>query len=603
MKLSKGAAVAETQNARDERVEQLWRNLDTNQKGEINLQELQKGLRRIDHPLKNAGDMLRDAVTAMDKNGDKVIQYDEFRTFVEKTEKELFVLFQGIDRDNDNRLDKDELQVAFKKAGLAISKSKLDLFFEDVDMNHDGFITFDEWRNFLLFLPTTASTQPLKAVLSYYQSAVAVNAEGDTSIREDTLEGLGTKTNFLKLLFGAVISIAESHRGRTPTIQIEEAPSPTSSHNETANMAITNVQAINSIDSVGDVYDHIVDPLHPRTETMANVMRRRPELTHEVPKKLESSERSRLTEILPDPGYFAAGAIAGIFSRTATAPIDRLKVYLIANVSAKSAPLEAAKQGNPAAAVKMAGQPIVLAIKELWKVGGMRSLFAGNGLNVIKVMPESAIKFGSFEAAKKHLAQLEGHGNSKKINPYSKFVAGGFAGIMSQMQCETVAGGLRGNALIVATAKQMYKQGGIPFAYRGLTMGLVGMFPYSAIDLATFETLKGYMARRTMKRFGCSEAEAMPGPFVTGAIGAFSGAFGASIVYPINLLRTRLQAQGTVLHPPTYTGIMDVAQKTLKNEGFRGLYKGLAPNLFKVVPAVSITYVVYEQAKKTMALN
>ncbi|KAK6599215.1 calcium dependent mitochondrial carrier [Botrytis cinerea] len=566
MKLSKGAAVAETQNARDERVEQLWRNLDTNQKGEINLQELQKGLRRIDHPLKNAGDMLRDAVTAMDKNGDKVIQYDEFRTFVEKTEKELFVLFQGIDRDNDNRLDKDELQVAFKKAGLAISKSKLDLFFEDVDMNHDGFITFDEWRNFLLFLPTTASTQPLKAVLSYYQSAVAVNAEGDTSIREDTLEGLGTKTNFLKLLFGAVISIAESHRGRTPTIQIEEAPSPTSSHNETANMAITNVQAINSIDSVGDVYGHIVDPLHPRTETMANVMRRRPELTHEVPKKLESSERSRLTEILPDPGYFAAGAIAGIFSRTATAPIDRLKVYLIANVSAKSAPLEAAKQGNPAAAVKMAGQPIVLAIKELWKVGGMRSLFAGNGLNVIKVMPESAIKFGSFEAAKKHLAQLEGHGNSKKINPYSKFVAGGFAGIMSQlvvypidtlkfrMQCETVAGGLRGNALIVATAKQMYKQGGIPFAYRG-------------------------------------------------AIGAFSGAFGASIVYPINLLRTRLQAQGTVLHPPTYTGIMDVAQKTLKNEGFRGLYKGLAPNLFKVVPAVSITYVVYEQAKKTMALN
>lgn len=76
MKLSKVPAVAETQNARDERVEQLWRKLDTDQKGEINLQELQKGLRKIDHPLKNAGDMLRDAVKAMDKNGDEVIQYD-----------------------------------------------------------------------------------------------------------------------------------------------------------------------------------------------------------------------------------------------------------------------------------------------------------------------------------------------------------------------------------------------------------------------------------------------------------------------------------------------------------------------------------------------
>lgn len=76
MKLSEVAVVAETQNARDERVEQLWRKLDTKQKGEITLQELQKGLRRIDHPLKNAGDMLRDAVKAMDKNGDEVIQYD-----------------------------------------------------------------------------------------------------------------------------------------------------------------------------------------------------------------------------------------------------------------------------------------------------------------------------------------------------------------------------------------------------------------------------------------------------------------------------------------------------------------------------------------------
>lgn len=73
MKLSE---VSETQNARDDRVEQLWRKLDTKNKGEINLQELQKGLRRIDHPLKDASDMLRDVVKAMDKNGDEVIQYD-----------------------------------------------------------------------------------------------------------------------------------------------------------------------------------------------------------------------------------------------------------------------------------------------------------------------------------------------------------------------------------------------------------------------------------------------------------------------------------------------------------------------------------------------
>ena len=140
-------------------------------------------------------------------------------------------------------------------------------------------------------------------------------------------------------------------------------------------------------------------------------------------------------------------------------------------------------------------------------------------------------------------------------------------------------------------------------SYRGLTMGLIGMFPYSAIDLGTFEYLKGVITRRNAKLLGCHEEDALPGSFATGLIGACSGAFGASIVYPLNVLRTRLQAQGTVLHPPTYTGLVDVTVKTIKKEGFRGLFKGITPNLLKVVPSVSITYVVYENSKKALGLQ
>jgi len=36
------------------------------------------------------------------------------------------------------------------------------------------------------------------------------------------------------------------------------------------------------------------------------------------------------------------------------------------------------------------------------------------------------------------------------------------------------------------------------------------------------------------------------------------------------------------------------------NEGVRGLYRGLVPNIIKVVPAVSISYAVYENMKKYM---
>jgi solute carrier family 25 phosphate transporter 23/24/25/41 len=85
--------IPESQNSRDARIEQLWQKLDPQRKGELDVNGLRKGLSRIDHrkpnhvprqlqianksaALKNAHDMLKDVVKAMDKNGDEVIQYE-----------------------------------------------------------------------------------------------------------------------------------------------------------------------------------------------------------------------------------------------------------------------------------------------------------------------------------------------------------------------------------------------------------------------------------------------------------------------------------------------------------------------------------------------
>jgi solute carrier family 25 phosphate transporter 23/24/25/41 len=149
----------------------------------------------------------------------------------------------------------------------------------------------------------------------------------------------------------------------------------------------------------------------------------------------------------------------------------------------------------------------------------------------------------------------------------------------------------------------MYRDGGVRACYRGVTMGLIGMFPYSAIDMGTFEFLKKSYRTYYAKYSGCHEDDAEPGNVATGIIGATSGAFGATVVYPLNVVRTRLQTQGTVMHRETYTGIWDVTQKTIKKEGYRALYKGLTPNLLKVAPALSITWVVYENMKKMLKLD
>ncbi|KAK8240189.1 calcium dependent mitochondrial carrier protein-like protein [Phyllosticta capitalensis] len=580
---------AGAQQAQDARVQALWEQLDTKRQGQLDLNALKRGLRKIDHPLKNADDLLKDVLKSVDTDGNGKISYDEFRIFVKQTEQELWQLFKSIDHNHDGKLDKDELHSAFLRAGLIVPNSKLNRFFSEVDANNDGAISFEEWRNFLLFMPSEHPS--LKAVLSYYSSTVLMTPEGDVAVTEEKISnGLGTLAH---LLFGSLIRIVEppkpARRLPTPLAQLESetsAPPP----------------------MMPPPQDDAQQGLPPEVEDV--------ELATDV--RADSFWRKHVEPVLiacvPNPGYFVAGGLAGIISRTTTAPLDRLKVYLIAQTR-NTDTVQTAKSGAALTALRKGAQSLVVATKELWATGGIRSLYAGNGLNVVKVMPESAVKFGAFEASKRLFAKIEGHNNPRDIHTWSKFMAGGFGGMVSQfvvypldtlkfrMQCETVSGGLHGNALIIATAKKMWAKDRLRAFYRGLPMGLFGIFPYAAIDLGTFEYLKRFVTARKARRLHCHEEQAEPGSFMTAFIGGFSGAFGASLVYPLNLLRTRLQSQGTVLHPRTYTGIADVTRQTIKGEGVRGLFKGLTPNLLKVVPAVSITYVVYEQSKKALHLH
>jgi solute carrier family 25 phosphate transporter 23/24/25/41 len=83
---------------------------------------------------------------------------------------------------------------------------------------------------------------------------------------------------------------------------------------------------------------------------------------------------------VPDVGYFVAGGVSGITSRTVTAPLDRLKVYLIAQTTNTNDALQAAKSGAPVQAGRQGMRTLVNACKDLWAAGGIRSLFAGKFL-------------------------------------------------------------------------------------------------------------------------------------------------------------------------------------------------------------------------------
>lgn len=366
-----------------------------------------------------------------------------------------------------------------------------------------------------------------------------------------------------------------------------------------------------------------------------------------IPEELDLSSEGDVTPInqfFNGIGFFLAGGLSGVVSRTCTAPFDRIKVFLIARTDLASTVLhsksEIEKQiytSSGKRSMQAAGKqlmdstrdalyriaehpktirsPIIQAARTIWKQGGLKAFYVGNGLNVLKVFPEASMKFGSFELTKKFLGRIEGVNDVSQLSKLSTYFAGGLGGVVSQfavypidtlkfrLQCSNLDSALKGNELLIYTAKNLYKEGGIKVFYRGIFVGVSGIFPYAALDLGTFSTIKNSLIKRESRRTGVPENEINLPNYITLTLGALSGTFGATMVYPINLLRTRLQAQGTFAHPYRYTGFTDVLRQTIKREGYPGLFKGLVPNLAKVAPAVSISYFMYENLKYLFRLD
>ncbi|KAF2141970.1 uncharacterized protein K452DRAFT_318314 [Aplosporella prunicola CBS 121167] len=73
------------------------------------------------------------------------------------------------------------------------------------------------------------------------------------------------------------------------------------------------------------------------------------------------------------------------------------------------------------------------------------------------------------------------------------------------------------------------------------------------------------------------------------ALGSIAGAFGAFMVYPIDMVKTRMQNQRSQrVGERLYNNSIDCFKKIVRNEGFRGLYAGVLPQLVGVAPEKAI---------------
>ncbi|XP_074871147.1 mitochondrial adenyl nucleotide antiporter SLC25A25 isoform X1 [Carettochelys insculpta] len=279
--------------------------------------------------------------------------------------------------------------------------------------------------------------------------------------------------------------------------------------------------------------------------------------------------------------HLVAGGGAGAVSRTCTAPLDRLKVLM---------QVHASRSNNMC---------IVGGFTHMIQEGGPKSLWRGNGINVLKIAPESAIKFMAYEQIKRFIGT-----DQEMLGIRERLVAGSLAGVIAQssiypMEVLKTRMALRKTGQysgMLDCAKNIFAKEGLAAFYKGYIPNMLGIIPYAGIDLAVYETLKNTW----LQRYAVNSAD--PGVFVLLACGTISSTCGQLASYPLALVRTRMQAQASVEGAPEVT-MSGLFKHILKTEGAIGLYRGLAPNFMKVIPAVSISYVVYENLKMTLGVQ
>ncbi|KAL3844500.1 hypothetical protein ACJIZ3_001903 [Penstemon smallii] len=317
----------------------------------------------------------------------------------------------------------------------------------------------------------------------------------------------------------------------------------------------------------------------------------------------------------PNPAFLTiskslvAGGVAGGLSRTAVAPLERLKILL--------------QVQNPHS-IKYNGT--VQGLKYIWRIEGFRGLFKGNGTNCARIVPNSAVKFFSYEEASKRILLIyrQQTGNEDaELTPLLRLGAGACAGIIA-MSATYPMDMVRGR-LTVQTDKSLTQYRGIFHAlrtvfveegpralYKGWLPSVIGVVPYVGLNFAVYESLKDWLIKS--KPFGLVEDSELS---VTTklACGAAAGTVGQTVAYPLDVIRRRMQmvgwkdaasvvtGDGKTRAPLEYTGMVDAFRKTVRHEGFGALYKGLVPNSVKVVPSIAIAFVTYELVKDILGVE
>jgi len=284
--------------------------------------------------------------------------------------------------------------------------------------------------------------------------------------------------------------------------------------------------------------------------------------------------------------HLLAGVGGGVVATSILHPLDLLKLRFAVNDSA----WKLAKSTRPTYSST---------VVSIVRTEGVSGLYQGVTPNIIGAGSAWGFYFFFYNAVKSKMQDGNAH---KQLSALNHLLAASSAGVLTLTMTNPIW--VVKTRLCLQSGDQLKTAGkSDPIVYRGFTDALLKIWRY--------EGLRGLYSGFVPGLFGVSHGavqfmayEEMKNKYhnyynqdITTKLGtveylcfaALSKLVAALTTYPYQVVRARLQDTRN-----KYTSSRDCIRKIIKLEGWMGFYKGLTPNLIRVVPATMITFVVYE---------
>lgn len=296
---------------------------------------------------------------------------------------------------------------------------------------------------------------------------------------------------------------------------------------------------------------------------------------------------------------FVWGAIAGAFGEGMMHPVDTVKTRIQS---------QAILHGN------QAQKSISQMVRSVWAVDGVRGFYKGIAPGVTGSLATAATYFGVIESTKRWIEEthpnLGGH--------WAHFIAGAVGdtlGSFVYVPCEVikqrmqVQGTMKTWSSVVLKESlssnpgmpsygyyngmfhagcSIWKEQGMKGLYAGYWSTLARDVPFAGLMVMFYEALKDvteYGKQKLIPNYHVNSS------FEGLVLGGFAGGFSAYLTTPLDVIKTRLQVQGSSLR---YTGWSDAIHSIWKREGVKGMFRGSIPRITWYIPASALTFMAVE---------